>query len=119
MSHGYQRQPSSKGGGRMPPEDGWNQSGHSQGHRGAPYAGGGGPGGPPGAAGMPAGRLVEMLDLVKQEFEGVLHDNSALKSQREEFEAKGVYPSPLPLSNIATKRKMCSLIVPRYSAVIL
>lgn len=72
----------------MPTDDGWNQSGHSQGHRGAPYVGGGGPGGPPGAAGMAPGRLLEMADVFKQEIEGLLHDNSALRSQREEFEAK-------------------------------
>lgn len=42
-----------------------------------------------GAPGGGSGRLVEMLDAVRQEFEGISHDNSALKNQREEFEAKG------------------------------
>ena len=40
---------------------------------------------------MGSGRLSEMLDAVRQEFEGITHDNSALKLQREEFEAKGAF----------------------------
>ena len=46
-----------------------------------------------GAPGGNSGRLVEMLDAVRQEFEGISHDNSALKNQREEFEAKGMESS--------------------------
>jgi hypothetical protein len=34
-------------------------------------------------------RLLSMLDAGRQEFEGLIHDNSALKNQREEMESKG------------------------------
>ncbi|KIM20068.1 hypothetical protein M408DRAFT_334157 [Serendipita vermifera MAFF 305830] len=109
MAHTYARQPSSKSS-RVPVDEGWAQppSAHGQSHRGGPFPSevvsrqhpqqqqhggdrlggnreiiGGGMGAPVGS-----GRLVEMLDAVRQEFEGISHDNSSLKSQREEFEAK-------------------------------
>lgn len=99
MAHNYARQPSSKSASRVPVDDGWQQPvPHSQSHRGAPFQGGGGPGG--GVPGMgTSGRLVEMLDAVRQEFEGISHDNSALKNQREEFEAKGEF---LVIASLAT-----------------
>ena len=107
MAHSYARQPSSKGAGRGPVDDGWQQPPHSQSHRGAPFPGGGGPGG--GLPGMgTAGRLVEMLDAVRQEFEGISHDNSALKNQREEFEAKGEFSCLITVLNgIRVIQKRC------------
>ncbi|KAG8832150.1 general transcription repressor [Serendipita sp. 399] len=97
MSHGYPRQTSSKNSNRgsgVPPvvdEGGWAQGPpppHSQSSRG----GGGYPPGPPSgvpvAPTMSAARLAEMLDHVRQEFEGVMHDNSSLKVQKEEYEAR-------------------------------
>jgi hypothetical protein len=34
---------------------------------------------------------METLEVLRAEFEGIVHDNSVLKNQREEFEAKGTY----------------------------
>ncbi|KAG8821289.1 general transcription repressor [Serendipita sp. 411] len=95
MSHSYSRQPSSKSsarGGVPPVDEGPWQGGppppHSQSNRGgggyAPGPGSGGPAPPT----MSAARLAEMLDIVRSEFDGVMQDNSNMKVQREEFEAR-------------------------------
>jgi hypothetical protein len=111
----YPRQPSSKSGGRVPVDDTWHSTGgppgggpqgppHSQSHRQYPISSnivGGGEvvRGGMGERGLDARsgghnitsseRLLSMLDAVRQEFEGLIHDNSALKNQREEMESKG------------------------------
>jgi len=54
-------------------------------------AGGVGMGGPPPPPPMSATRLNEILEALRLEFEGVAHDNSAMKNQREEFENQGKY----------------------------
>ena len=51
--------------------------------QGGPVAVSGGP--PP----LGAARLNEILEAVKIEFDGIVHDNGALKSERQEFEANG------------------------------
>lgn len=42
-----------------------------------------------GAQTSAAARLTDMLESVRQEFEGLVQDNAHLKTQREDFEAKG------------------------------
>ena len=54
-------------------------------------AGGVGMGGPPPPPPMSATRLNEILEALRLEFEGVAHDNSTMKNQREEFENQGKY----------------------------
>lgn len=51
---------------------------------------GAGPGPGPGA-GAGSARLMETLEALRAEFEGIVHDNSVLKNQREDFEAKGAF----------------------------
>lgn len=112
MAQHYSRGPPAKSRGAI--DDNWQAPSH-QSHRagggggvGGGYAGGNpaippnvAPNVPPNiamtAGGQPqpppisAMRLNEILEAVRQEFEGIVHDNSMMKNQKDEFETQGQY----------------------------
>jgi hypothetical protein len=114
MAQHYSRGPPTKSRGAI--EDNWQAPSH-QSHRagggGGGYAGGNpaipsnvapnappniamaaggvGMGGPPQPPPLGATRLNEIIEALRQEYDGILHDNSSMKGQREEFENQGKY----------------------------